>query len=74
MHDRQLIPRKLSEQEQLKMALQMSQYNNLDRLILSQRDNQFRLHEAAYNESKNDVADAEVMAKILEQAIKFSIH
>jgi hypothetical protein len=74
MNDRQLIPRKLNEQEQLKMALQMSQYNNLDKLILSQRHNQFRLHEATYNESKNDVADAEVMARILERAIKFSIH
>lgn len=74
MLDRQLIPRKLSEQEQLKLALQMSQYNNLDRLMLCQHDNQLRLHEASILEIPNEVDDAKVMAKILERAIKFSLH
>lgn len=74
MLDRQLIPRKLSEQEQFKLALQMSQYNNLDRLVLCQHDNQLRLFEASALEITNEVEDAKVMVKVLEQAIKFSLH
>ncbi len=74
MNNHQLNIRKLSEAGQLKAALQMSQYNNLDRLLLTQRNNQYRLREAVASDIKNEVADAQVMAKILEQAIKFSIH
>lgn len=74
MLDRQLIPRKLSEQEQLKLALQMSQYNNLDRLVLCQHDNQLKLYEASVLDIPNEIEDAKITAKILELAIKFSIH
>jgi hypothetical protein len=70
----QFIPRKLTEQQQLDLALKMSQYNNLDRLVLSQHDNQRRLNEAKFFDIDNEIADAQVMAKILEKAIKFSIH
>lgn len=72
--DNQLIPRKLTEAAQLKLAIQMSQYNNLDRLILTQRNNQFKLDEAVYLDIENEIADYKVMAKVLEKAIKFSLH
>ena len=74
MLDRQLIPRKLSEEEQVKLALRLSQYSNLNGLLLSQHDNQIKLHEAEVFDIKNEMADALVMQKVLAKAIKFSTH
>lgn len=70
----QFNPRELSEKDQLELALRMSQYSNLNTLVLSQHNNQRRLHEAKFLEIENEVADAQVMAKVLEKAIKFSLH
>lgn len=74
MIDIQFVPRELTEEKQLDLALKLSQYNNLDKLLLNQHDNYRRLNEAKFFEIENEVADAQVMAKVLEKAIKFSIH
>lgn len=68
----QYVLRKLNESQQLKLALQMSQYNNMDKLLLSKNANQLRLNEASLLEIENEVADYKVMAIVLENAIKFS--
>lgn len=70
----EFIPRKLTEQEQINLALRMSQFNNLDTLVLTQHNLQLRLNEAKFLEIKNEVADVQVMAKVLEKAIKFCLH
>lgn len=74
MLDKRLVPRKLSEVEQSELALAMSQYNDLDKLVQSQHSNQLRLHEATYLDIDNEVADYKMMALVIAKAIKFSIH
>ena len=65
-----IIARKLNKTQRKELAIGLSKHNNVDVLVADQHANQLLLNSAKFYDCKNKIEDSEVIAEVLEQAIK----